>query len=336
MRFTKRSAVISITATVIAILVASACSDEAAPPEDNNTTSGPELCQLMASQLQKCGATTPCDDAIVQDCASLVGILSDAMLANATTCLKNGGTALSCVIGAVQGLTPTETHTAFGDNFCEVCTGGFGVDTCKSTLFSSESTFQVGAILLPFGDGIVQKISDSCVTDIAGCATIVGCVQTTLLEEAIPQATIECVVNSLADPSTVPAPSNCGDGGAPAGGNGQGGHGQGGDGQGGAHQGGNGQGGTENCVDQCVATYPGGLTDLQAVYDCLFCGACFDVCANQVPCSGGMEMGCSSQSMDCDACLDGDCSLNVCILEILDCDDNPECWPLDDCVQSCP
>ncbi|MEQ9322757.1 MAG: hypothetical protein RIF41_26565, partial [Polyangiaceae bacterium] len=207
---------IVVGAAALSLLAVAACGDDDAPSgdDDGQASAAQQVCELMASQLQQCGPATPCDEALVQDCASVVGILSEAMLGNALACLEGGGTALSCLAGSAGGLSPTETHIAFAGKVCDTCTGGFGADKCKEIFFSPDSEFQAGAILLPFSDGIVQTIADTCVTDLLSCGSLVSCVQSTLAQQAIPENTVQCVVDGLLDPgSFTSGMSTCGGGG---------------------------------------------------------------------------------------------------------------------------
>ena len=215
MTLSKMTSRIVVGAAALSLLAVAACGDDDAPSgdDDGQASAAQQVCELMASQLQQCGPATPCDEALVQDCASVVGILSEAMLGNALACLEGGGTALSCLAGSAGGLSPTETHIAFAGKVCDTCTGGFGADKCKEIFFSPDSEFQAGAILLPFSDGIVQTIADTCVTDLLSCGSLVSCVQSTLAQQAIPENTVQCVVDGLLDPgSFTSGMSTCGGG----------------------------------------------------------------------------------------------------------------------------
>jgi hypothetical protein len=337
MTFRKMTSRMLVGASALSFLVVAACGDDDAPSGDDGggTTPAEQVCELMASQLQQCGPATPCDEALVQDCAAVVGIVSEAMLANALSCLEGGGTALSCLAGSAGGLSPTETHIAFAGKVCDTCTGGFGADTCKEVFFNPDSEFQAGAILLPFSDGIVQKIADGCVTDLLSCGSLLNCVQTTLAQEAIPENTVQCVVDGLLDPGSFSGGmSTCGGGGGM--GPGSGGAGTGASGTGGTGTGAG--GGGDACLENCNAVHPSGLDDLANLYNCLSCSACYDACDGASSCPSGQELGCSAPAGgDCGACINSACAQgDVCAFETETCFNNPECNALNDCYLTCP
>ncbi|RLB54868.1 MAG: hypothetical protein DRI90_19880 [Deltaproteobacteria bacterium] len=212
--------------------LAAACGDEETGGGGPGTASAAEqLCSRMQDYLDACGASTPCDQALVDDCSALVGILNDSLLQSAVDCIDTNGSPLSCLVGSVGGLQPTETHLAVAAKICDVCTGGFGVDECMSVFFSETSDLQLGIVLLPLSDDVVQKIGDDCVSDLLSCGTLVNCAGSTLLAQGLPENTADCLVDNLSNPSAVSMPEcTLGGGGAGTGGSGTGGSGTGGSG----------------------------------------------------------------------------------------------------------
>ncbi len=113
---------------------------------------------------------------------------------------------------------------AVAAKICDVCTGGFGVDECMSVFFSETSDLQLGIVLLPLSDDVVQKIGDECVSDLLSCGTLVNCAGSTLLAQGLPENTANCLVDNLSNPSAVSIPDcTLGGGGAGTGGSGTGG-----------------------------------------------------------------------------------------------------------------
>ena len=107
--------------------------------------------------------------------------------------------------------------------------------------------------------------------------------------------------------------------------------------------GGAGGAGGATCADQCVADFPDGVTDWDAMLSCLYCSACFDICDGGIGdvCESGSEDAamCSvdAQSMDCDTCVNSDCSqANVCVSEVGTCGANADCIRFNDCFLACP
>ena len=100
-----------------------------------------------------------------------------------------------------------------------------------------------------------------------------------------------------------------------------------------------GQGGSANteCFDECDVLYPAGYDPWMAMMGCLACGACFDICTAEIPdlAASGEEAGCSASSMDCNDCINGDCSTTECGAALDACANTPDCISLNDCYADC-
>src|SRR6185503_1604316 len=124
-----------------------------------------------------CGPVSPCDEAIVQDCSDVAGILSDGYLRAATACVEASGSWASCALSATSELAPTEAHRAFAKAFCSEC--ALGVPGCEEAFFDAEDPdlALVGSLMLPLGDELVAEIGSECATGITCLATFSSCVQ---------------------------------------------------------------------------------------------------------------------------------------------------------------
>jgi hypothetical protein len=186
--------------------------DESAPPASGadaaKLTPAERMCQSLADAINGCGAATPCDQALVADCADMVGLLSDSYLESAATCIEGGGVAQTCMVDALAALEPTAAHASFGHTFCETC--GFGMPGCEETLFGGESEFAVlGKLLFPFSDALVSEVASTCVSSALDCPSLPQCVQGVIVAHALPENTVQCVVDNLSGAASETEVSTC-------------------------------------------------------------------------------------------------------------------------------
>jgi hypothetical protein len=99
-----------------------------------------------------------------------------------------------------------------------------------------------------------------------------------------------------------------------------------------------------NCRQQCTCLYPAGIAGYQVLATCEACDACHDVCEAEAPgiCQGqGQEQGCSVHFMNCPQhccrhCMRSNCAeLNVCLQQLMDCENDPDCSELLTCLSGC-
>lgn len=91
------------------------------------------FCSTLSEYATACPAlATPCDQAMIADCASVVGLVSDGFLKNAGDCIAGGGSPLPCLGGALVGLTISPAHEAFVTQFCDEC--ALGIPGCADVL----------------------------------------------------------------------------------------------------------------------------------------------------------------------------------------------------------
>lgn len=190
-------------------------------------TPAERMCKSVSDAISSCGSATPCDQALVADCADVVGLLSDSYLESTATCIEGGGVPQDCMVDALAALTPTPAHAAFGATFCETC--AFGIPGCEETLFSGEGEFAVvGKLLLPFSDSLVEELAATCASSALDCPNIPQCFQGVIAQHALPENTISCVVDNITgaappeEASTCAAPTGDGTGTGTAGGTGTG------------------------------------------------------------------------------------------------------------------
>jgi len=177
---------------------------EAAAP----LTPAERMCSSVSDAINSCGSATLCDQALVADCADVVGLLSDSYLESAATCIEGGGVPQSCMVDALGALQPTAAHGAFGASFCETC--AFGLPGCEETLFSGEGEFAVvGKLLLPFSDSLVEELAATCTASALDCPNIPQCFQGVIAQHALPENTIACVVDNFTGAAPPEEASTC-------------------------------------------------------------------------------------------------------------------------------
>jgi hypothetical protein len=176
-----------------------------APP----LTAAQQFCSTLSESVKDC-VTTPCDDALVADCAGIAAVLADPLLLAAGSCLAGDGTPTSCLVEGVKGLATTDAHVELAASFCGGC--ALGVPGCEEAFFDPEAEGpRLGSLMLPFGDDVVREVTSACTTSLGCAATFSTCVQETLAKRAVPEQTIGCLVESLlAGPGA--APATCGGG----------------------------------------------------------------------------------------------------------------------------
>lgn len=163
-------------------------------------TPAERFCSTLSAYATACPAlATPCDQAMIADCTSVVGLVSDGFLQSASDCIANGGSPLTCLGGAIVGLKPSPAHEAFVVQFCDECALGVGgcVEVLLGTSEGPPELAAASALILPLGDSLVDALREQCASGLGCLATFPTCAQKVLLEQAIPEQTLQCVLDSF-------------------------------------------------------------------------------------------------------------------------------------------
>ena len=188
----------SIALVSLSALVAVGCgSDEESADKVDEPTPGELLCASIEDSIQQCAAKTPCDDALVADCADVVDVLSEPFLESTRACVEDkAGSPTGCLVKGLAGLTPTAAHKNLASAFCSTC--AFGAPGCESAFFSADgSENALGTAILPLSDDVVAEIAGECASGVTCAATFVNCTQGVLTKRALPTETAKCVVENL-------------------------------------------------------------------------------------------------------------------------------------------
>jgi hypothetical protein len=335
--------------TLVAVVTA-ACSDEE-PAESTGSakqTAAQRFCEHVSDRVERCGAASPCDEAMVADCADVTGVLSDAYLDAATDCLEADGEIFGCLRASLGVVAPSDAHRAFAATFCSECLQG--LPGCEGAFFSSDGSDAslAGKLVMPFGDSLVNELAATCASGLTCLATFTSCAQQVLVQRALPEQTATCFVDSLLAGSSASdgAPVSCGGGGAGAAGDTASGSGS----STGANSTSGDPGTTSStgtgptgcgaeadaqaCLDCCLAQEPAAL-DVFALGVLNECGCygtvCHDACAEHG--CGGTEL-----SAGCAECLDGAIAAgDQCAVYAWDnCAADADCAPLIACFRACP
>ncbi len=177
----------------VALSLCVACKGEEEAP-----TPAQRYCNAVAAQAEACGASTPCDEALVTDCAGVAGLFNDSLLSAAATCVEEGGSPLGCVVDSRAAVQRSAAHDAFASAFCSEC--AFGVSGCEETLFGDGDDDELaiaGALITPLGDALVSELQNECASGLTCLATFTSCAQEVLARQALPTETLTCVVDQL-------------------------------------------------------------------------------------------------------------------------------------------
>ncbi|MCA9646219.1 MAG: hypothetical protein KC492_36260, partial [Myxococcales bacterium] len=175
-------------------------------------TPAERMCSAARAYLDQCGATTPCDEALVTDCAAVASIVSDDFLTSTEQCIRAGESPFACLPKGAAALTPTQAHRDLAQKFCEKC--ALGAPHCEELFFSSEASggsgdARIGLAFLPFGDALANQVAEECASGLTCSATFLNCAQQVIARQAIPEETLACVFGVLTDPGSVPAAPRC-------------------------------------------------------------------------------------------------------------------------------
>ncbi len=192
----------------VPLLVFACGSDDAGGGGSVAKTPGQQLCESLKNNITACGASTPCDDALVADCAGVVDMLSEQYLVTTKGCLDGGGSPSGCLASSFKGLTPSSAHQSFAKTFCGDCLGGV-VPACEDLFFGQGGSIPddlkvAGALILPLGDGLVSQIEQECATasPLTCAAKFSSCAQGVLAQQALPADTLKCLVDGLIEGDT--------------------------------------------------------------------------------------------------------------------------------------
>ena len=191
---------------LIVAALGAAC-DEAAEEQEVPLTSAQKLCKTLGEFMASCGAATPCDQPLLDDCADVSSAVSDSFLGTATTCLEHGGTPTGCFFSGLESLQATQAHHRLASSFCAEC--AFGVPGCEELFFSPEGDSGIGALLLPFGDDLITEVTDRCAVGLGCAATFVSCAEQVIIERAIPENTMMCLLQNVTNAAAFSAPTEC-------------------------------------------------------------------------------------------------------------------------------
>lgn len=197
--FTRRSAASILSSLLLgAALTAPGCGGgKSGKPEQSPAD---QFCGSLSEYVNACAAAaTPCDQAMIEDCTSVVGLVSDGFLRTASDCIQGGGSPFSCLAGAIQGLAPSAAHEAFVAQFCDEC--AFGIGGCEDVLLGrSEGPPELAAasvLVLPLGDSLVDALREECASGLGCLATFPNCAQKVLAQQVIPENTLQCLLDSF-------------------------------------------------------------------------------------------------------------------------------------------
>ncbi|APR80947.1 Hypothetical protein A7982_06294 [Minicystis rosea] len=325
-------------------------------------TAGEELCATIQKYVNKCGSPSPCEQALVDDCAKVVDLLSDQFLRSATSCILGGGSPIGCLGSSFTGLTPTEPQKQFASTFCEKCTGGL-VPSCTDLFFGEGSVpeqLQVaGKVILPLGDALVGKLETDCASanPVTCVANFSNCAQATLVKQALPTNTVACLFDSLLNPKPEDQKPTCmisGTGGAGGGGSNSASSGTGtSTSSSSSSSGGNGCATGSDCTQcpdwngcaNCVLQkHLKGAPPYENLANCVYCSACYTTCSGQDPscfppsskdaCDGDSysEFECTQSASNCrDCAMAGSCHSYA-----IECQNEPDCQAYGDELAKCP
>jgi hypothetical protein len=268
------------------------------------------MCKSLATAVASCGAGA-CDQAMLDDCANLAGVLSDPYLTAAAECMEAGGAPTSCLGSSLSALESTPGQEEFVQKFCSDCPP-FPIPGCEDALLGKgnvpDQLKDIKKLFTPFGDPVLADIDAQCFGTVQCLAEISSCIQQVLVSRAVPTNTVSCIVNTFISGGSATGTSCHADSGAGGssgsggggtgggtGGTGTGGVGGGTGGVGGGTGGGGtgggtggidgGTGGSSSCVGYCGAQAPGGCW-------------CDDQCATNGDCCSDKSSACPSNCTD--------------------------------------
>ncbi len=214
-----------LAAAMVATIL-SACSGEEgddgsssnSAPSAAQLTPAEQTCQAIAEMVNQCGATTPCDQALLDDCAQLTSMLNDGYLNAMTQCVgAEKKSPAYCLIGAIEQVQATTAHQSFADQFCSECL--FGVPGCSDLILGTgdaDNEYAAAArkVIFSLGDSLVDELRDQCTSGMTCAAEFPECAKGVLLARAIPDNTLNCMLNTLTDPPADLDPGSCGSAGS--------------------------------------------------------------------------------------------------------------------------
>ena len=78
------------------------CGDESRPSDASfGSTNGQQLCAAIEQAAGSCGAPSSCEQALVQDCSALVGLLAEPYVEAMIDCIDGGTDPLGCLAGGL-------------------------------------------------------------------------------------------------------------------------------------------------------------------------------------------------------------------------------------------
>ncbi len=286
-------------------------------------TAGQRMCKSLKDAVARCGAGA-CDQALIDDCEKIAGVLSDPYLIASAECMEQGGAATSCLASSLSALTPTPAQEEFVAKFCSDCPP-VPIPGCEDALLGKgnvpEQLQSARQLLSPFGDAVLKDIETQCFGGLTCLAELSSCVQQVLVTRAVPSNTVQCLTSTLLTGGSEPDGAGCGTGGGAgtssggsagvgggsnggSSGSGTGGVGGGSGGFGGssasggssgsAASGGTGgsSGGSTSCLGYCGGQAPGGCWCDDA------CHASNDCCTDKLALCGGGGTGGSGGAVE--------------------------------------
>lgn len=209
-------------------------------------TPGQRMCKALADSIAKCGAGA-CDQAMLDDCSNLAGVLSDPYLLAAAECMEAGGAATSCLGSSLSALESTPGQEQFVQKFCDECPP-VPIPGCQDALLGKgnvpDQLKDIKKLFTPFGDPVLEDIEAQCFGGLTCLAEISSCIQQVLVARAVPTNTVTCMVNTFVSGGSTTTTCNTDAGVGGSSGSGGSGGGTGGTGTGGTGTGGTGAGGT--------------------------------------------------------------------------------------------
>lgn len=214
-----RSLLVLSSAIVLAALSGGCSTSNGDPATDEPGVAGSAgVCAAAASWAGQCSAEkSTCDDAILETCDGVSGLLNASVTDAAATCLRDaacGSSPTRCLAQSVTKAETRDSHKKLAEAFCDCLPTG--KSACVEAIATGEGPAKAAlAIALPLGDDLATAIADKCTTTPGCSATFSACAQGVVakkLAETLSAEGATCLAKSVLEAGAAAANGGGNDG----------------------------------------------------------------------------------------------------------------------------
>jgi hypothetical protein len=183
-----------VIAAGIAGLAGAGCED------DSHRSGGPDdFCGVMRGYISACGTLSPCESAIVRDCATVETSFATSFIEEIASCMRALGTPMHCIAEAFDTTVSSARLESFSTTICLECGSGAGPCEAEVTAGTADHALaRAGRLARVLSPSLLDAVETECATG-SGCADTFEVCAAGVLARSLPAESVACVMAAVLD-----------------------------------------------------------------------------------------------------------------------------------------